>query len=201
MARPVVILFARVPRLGQVKRRLAAGIGAVPALRFYRNALAKILRELRGLRGFEIVLSVTPDGAKFRPVPGIPATGQGAGDIGVRMGRAFRRYARRRVLLIGADIPGLDAAILRRAANSLRHHDAVFGPAKDGGYYLVGMAARRPALPFARVRWSSPHALSDTMKNFRGLRVAQTPMLQDVDTKDDLDLVRICGLRRGAKAR
>jgi rSAM/selenodomain-associated transferase 1 len=173
----------------------------VPALRFYRNALGRILRELRGLRGFEIVLSITPDRAEFRPAPGMPVIGQGAGDLGVRMDRAFRRYARRRVLLIGADIPGLDAAILRQAANRLKHHDAVFGPAEDGGYYLVGMAARRPALPFARVRWSSRHALADTLNNFRGFRVVLAPMLRDVDTEADLDLVRICRLRRGAKAR
>jgi rSAM/selenodomain-associated transferase 1 len=201
MARPVVILFARAPRLGEVKRRLAAGIGNVPALRFYRNALGRMLRALKRLRGFEIVFSITPDRAKFRPLQGFPIIGQGAGDLGERMGRAFRRYPRRRVLLIGADIPGLDGAILRGAAMRLKHHDAVFGPAEDGGYYLAGMAARRPALPFAAVRWSSPQALADTLENFRGFRVAYTPMLRDVDTKADLERLQNAALRRGPKAR
>lgn len=201
MARPVIILFARAPRLGAVKRRLAAAIGAVPALRFYRNALGQILRKLKGLRGFEIVLSITPDHARFRPRPEIPVSGQGAGDLGKRMDRAFRRYARRRVLLIGTDIPGLNATILRQAANSLKHHHAVFGPAEDGGYYLVGMAARRPALPFAGVRWSSEHALADTLANFRGFRIAHAPMLQDIDTKADLDRADNSALRRGKKNR
>lgn len=201
MARPVVILFARAPRLGQVKRRLAAGIGDVPALRFYRNALTRILRELKGLPGFEFLLAITPDRAKFRPLPRIPSIGQGRGDLGVRMGRAFRRYPRRRVLLIGVDIPGLDASILRQAANRLKHCNAVFGPAEDGGYYLVGMAARRPARPFAGVRWSSPHALADTLENFRGFRVALMPVLQDIDTKADLDRAKNATLRRGAKPR
>jgi rSAM/selenodomain-associated transferase 1 len=201
MARPVVILFARAPRLGQVKRRLAAGIGAVPALRFYRNALARMLRQLRGLSGFEIVLSITPDRAKFRPLPGIPVVNQGAGDLGVRMDRALRRFPRRRVLLIGADIPGLDASILREATQTLKHCNAVFGPAADGGYYLVGMASRRPALPFSGVRWSSTHALADTLANFRGFRVAHMAMLQDVDTKADLARVQKTALRRGSKAR
>jgi rSAM/selenodomain-associated transferase 1 len=201
MARPVIILFARAPRLGQVKRRLATGIGDVPALRFYRNALGRILREFKSLRGFEFVLSITPDRAKFRPGPAIAVIGQGAGDLGLRMHLAFRRYPRRRVLLIGADIPGLNAAILRQAANSLQHCNAIFGPAEDGGYYLVGMSARRPARPFAGVRWSSPHALSDTLENFHGFRVAQAPMLRDIDTKADLAAAQKAALRRGAKAR
>jgi len=201
MARPVIILFARAPRLGGVKRRLAAGIGVVPALRFYRNALGRIFCELKRLRGFEIVFSITPDRAKFRPLPGPPRIGQGNGDLGVRMDRAFRRYPRRRVLLIGADIPGLSAAILRQAATCLKHCDAVFGPAADGGYYLVGMAARRPARPFAGVRWSSRYALADTLANFGGFRVAKGPVLQDIDTKADLEREQKTGLRRGAKAR
>jgi rSAM/selenodomain-associated transferase 1 len=196
MARPVVILFARAPRLGGVKRRLAAGIGDVPALRFYRNALGRILRHLRGLRGFEIVLAITPDRAAVRPAPRFAVIGQGEGDLDIRMTRAFRRYPRRHVLLIGADIPDLDGAVLRAGAKALRGHDAVFGPAEDGGYYLVGMGARRPARPFATVRWSGPHALADTLKNFRGRRVAYLPVLQDVDNKVDLDRVQNSTLRR-----
>jgi len=196
MARPVVILFARAPRLGQVKRRLAAGIGNVPALRFYRNALGRMLRELRRLRGFEVVLAITPDRAAIRPAPPFAVIGQGKGCLDIRMSRAFRRYPRRLVLLIGADIPDLDNAILRAGAKALRAHDAVFGPAADGGYYLVGMGARRPALPFSAVRWSSPHALADTLKNFAHRRVARLRVLQDVDTKADLDAMGNSTLRR-----
>jgi rSAM/selenodomain-associated transferase 1 len=184
-----VILFARAPRLGQVKRRLAAGVGDVPALRFYRNALGRILRELRRLRGFEIALAITPDRAAIRPPAPFAMIGQGHGCLDIRMSRAFRRYPGRLVLLIGADIPGLDNPVLRAGAKALRAHDAVFGPAADGGYYLVGMGARRPARPFAAVRWSSPHALADTLKNFAGRRVARLRMLQDVDTAADLDVM------------
>jgi rSAM/selenodomain-associated transferase 1 len=183
MARPLIILFARAPRLGCVKRRLAAGIGQIPALRFYRNSLRRIIRVLRH---FDSVIAVTPDRAAIRPHPNQPNNNQGHGDLGARMHRAFRRFPRRPVILIGADIPDLGAAELRAAAKSLRHHDAVFGPAADGGYYLVGMARRRPTTPFAQVRWSTAHALADTKHNFRHLRIAQLRTLHDVDDAENL---------------
>lgn len=183
MAKPLIILFARAPRLGCVKRRLAAGIGAVAALRFYRNALSRMIRELKG---FEAVIAVTPDRARFRTTSSHIVIGQGHGDLGVRMARAFRTSPRRRVILIGADIPDLVAGDLYAAARALLHHDAVFGPAADGGYYLVGMGRRRPAAPFADVRWSSADALADTLGNFKHLRVAILRTLHDVDTAENL---------------
>jgi rSAM/selenodomain-associated transferase 1 len=184
MTEPLVILFARAPRLGGVKRRLAAGIGDVAALRFHRVQVARMLREMRG---FAAVLAITPDRARFAPAPRIPVIGQGQGDLGARMTRAFARYRRRPVILVGADIPDLDARILRTAVRALRGHDAVFGPAADGGYYLVGMTARRPSAPFAGVRWSTEYALADTLANFwRRHRAAFLPVLADVDTPENL---------------
>jgi rSAM/selenodomain-associated transferase 1 len=184
MAKPIIILFARAPRLGTVKRRLAAGIGDVAALRFHRTQLARILRELRP---FDATLAITPDRAKFRPTPKIPIINQGAGDLGTRMARAFAKFPRRPTILIGADIPGLNAATLRAAIRALRAHDAVFGPATDGGYYLVGMSPRRPTTPFAHVRWSTEHALADTLKNFpRPHRIAALAPLTDIDTAENL---------------
>jgi len=185
MAKPVLILFARAPRLGTVKRRLAAGIGAVQALRFYRNALAASLRKFSNLPGFQTVIAITPDRSKIR-APGWAVIGQGQGDLGLRMHNAFRRFPRRRVVLVGVDIPGLGAADIRAAITALRGADAVFGPAADGGYYLVGVGPRRTAKPFVGVRWSSEHALADTLRNFSGLRVQQLRVLQDIDTAEDL---------------
>jgi rSAM/selenodomain-associated transferase 1 len=189
MVEPLIILFARAPRLGCVKRRLAAGIGQAAALRFYRNQLARIMRELRP---FDAVLALTPDRAKFRPAPKMPIIGQRHGDLGTRMHNAFAKFRRRPVILIGADIPDLNAAMLRAACRALRGHDAVFGPAEDGGYYLVGMSPRRPATPFAKTRWSTEHALADTLKNFpRPRRIAALPVLADIDTQENLKNHRI----------
>jgi rSAM/selenodomain-associated transferase 1 len=185
MAKSVLILFARAPRLGTVKRRLAAGIGAVPALRFYRNALAASLRKFSNLPGVHTVIAITPDRSKLR-APGWAVFGQGQGDLGVRMHNAFHRFPCRRVVLVGVDIPDLAAADIRAAITALSSADAVFGPTADGGYYLVAMGPRRPAKPFAGIRWSSEHALADTLNHFSGLRVRRLRVLQDIDTAEDL---------------
>lgn len=102
------------------------------------------------------------------------------------MDRAFRAHPRRRVALVGCDIPDLTAAELARALHLLRGTDAVFGPATDGGYWLVALGARRPQNPFATVRWSGPHALADTLANFKDHRVRYAKTLSDVDEAADL---------------
>jgi len=186
MARQVLIVFARAPRLGQVKRRLAAGIGAIPALRFYRNQLGRTLRCLNGLKNMDKVLAVTPDGAHIPYPPGWRVIGQGQGGLGTRMHNAFRRFPTRHVVLVGADIPALSASHIRAA---LCHPHPAFGPAADGGYYLVAMPPRRPATPFANVRWSTPHALADTLANFQHMPVTRLATLRDVDTVEDFKQV------------
>jgi rSAM/selenodomain-associated transferase 1 len=186
MAEPILIVFARTPRLGTVKRRLAAEIGDVPALRVARNLLAALLRRLRALRGFKRVLATTPGRARFPTPPAWSRIPQGQGDLAARMHRAFRRYPNRLVILVGSDIPGLGPAEIRAAARALHHAGAVFGPALDGGYYLVAMGARRPANPFANVRWSTQHALADTEMNFTSFRRARLRPLRDIDTAADL---------------
>ena len=184
--RQTVHVFARAPRLGTVKRRLAAGIGAVAALRFYRASLAATLRRLATDRRFRTVLAITPNGARGPWRHGLPVVGQGRGDLGQRMHRAARRHSRGRVAIVGADIPDLRADDVAAAFRRLRAADACFGPAEDGGYWLVALGARRPARPFADVRWSGPRALTDTLANFRGQRVAFVRTLRDVDTAADL---------------
>jgi len=112
--------------------------------------------------------------------------GQGPGDLGQRLDRAVRAFPRRRVAVIGSDIPGITADDVAAAFRALGTANAAFGPAEDGGYWLVAVGPRRPARPFAGVRWSSEHALADTMANFAGRRVALLRRLRDVDTAEDL---------------
>jgi hypothetical protein len=182
--RDTVVVFARAPRLGAVKRRLARDIGDRAALRFHVATLSRLLRGLAAEKRFRTVLAMTPDRARtpFR-VPRIP---QGRGDLGVRMHRVFWRFPRGRVAIIGCDIPDAGPQDLRMAFRALGRAAAAFGPAADGGYWLVAMSPRRPARPFASVRWSSEHALADTLANFTGHRVALLRTLHDVDTAEDL---------------
>ena len=183
--RDTVVVFARAPRLGAVKRRLARELGARAALRFHQQTLRNTVRKLRAVRCFRVLLAVTPDRASARWPRHVARVPQGGGDLGRRMHRACRRFRNRRVVLVGSDIPDLSAADAVAAFRALGRADAVFGPAADGGYWLVGLSPRRPARPFAAVRWSSEHALADTLANFRGRRIALLRTLQDVDTAAD----------------
>jgi hypothetical protein len=192
----VVVVFARAPRLGTVKRRLARDIGQRAALRFHMSTLIRLLRALAAEPRFRTVLAVTPDHARF-PLPSrVERVGQGRGDLGARMDRAFRCFPRARVALIGCDIPDAGPRDALAAFRALGSADAAFGPAADGGYWLVAMSPRRPARPFAAVRWSTEHALADTLANFGGRRTALLRTLHDVDTAEDLrrlGSVRRCG--------
>jgi rSAM/selenodomain-associated transferase 1 len=188
--RNTVFVFARAPRLGTVKRRLAAEIGARAALDFHCSTLLALLRGLTADRRFRTVLAITPDRARF-PLPvRIPRIAQGTGDLGARMHRAAAHVPHGRVVIIGCDIPDARPADVLAAFRALGRADAVFGPAEDGGYWLVGFSPRRPARPFAAVRWSTAHALADTLANFRPRRVTFLRTLRDVDTAQDLDTLR-----------
>ncbi|HVB68999.1 MAG TPA: TIGR04282 family arsenosugar biosynthesis glycosyltransferase [Acetobacteraceae bacterium] len=188
--RDTAIVFARAPRLGAVKRRLGREIGARAALRFYLRTLSRLLRALAADPRFRTVLAITPDGARFRLLPSmgrrVTRIGQGSGDLGTRMARALARFPHRRAALIGCDIPDAGPAELVAAFQALGRAEAAFGPAEDGGFWLVALGPRRPAQPFARVRWSGPHALADTLRRFRGRKVALLRRLRDVDTAADL---------------
>ncbi len=180
--RDLAIVFARAPRLGTVKSRLAAGIGERAALRFHAGNLRRLAWELARDRRFATIVAVTPDRAPLR-LPA-PVVAQGRGDLGTRMARALARA--RRAVVVGCDIPALGAADIAAAFRALGRADAVFGPAKDGGYWLVGFGPRRPSRPFRAVRWSTRHALADTLANFRNHRVAFLRTLADVDTAADM---------------
>jgi rSAM/selenodomain-associated transferase 1 len=183
--RDTVVVFARAPRLGAVKRRLAREIGDRAALRFHLGMLTLLLRALAADRRFHTLLALTPDHARFRLPPGVQRLPQGDGDLGRRMHRAFWRFPRARVAIIGCDIPDAGPSDARAAFRSLGNAHAAFGPAVDGGYWLVAMSPHRPTRPFAKVRWSTEHALADTLANFAGRPIAMLRMLHDVDTAAD----------------
>jgi uncharacterized protein len=181
--RDTVVVFARAPRLGAVKRRLARDIGDRAALRFHSATMTVLLRDLLACRRFDVVLAVTPDRARFRLPVRVRRIPQGSGDLGQRMARALRRY--RRVALLGCDIPEAGAGDVRMAFRGLGTADAVFGPATDGGYWLIALGPRRPGDLFGNTSWSSEHTLADTLRQFRHHRVRLIRCLSDVDTVAD----------------
>lgn len=192
-----LIVFAKAPLPGLAKTRLIPALGAdgaaALALRLLQHTLAQ-----GAAAGFgALELCVAPD----EPHPllqqaaaerGALITAQGGGDLGARMQRALsRRLATHlRVLLIGTDAPALDATALRAAAEALATHDAVFVPALDGGYALVGLArqAEAPVRLFDGIAWSTATVMAQTRERLAelGLHAALMPALADIDEPADL---------------
>jgi len=188
-----LVAFAKTPRLGRVKSRLAADVGAVAATAFYRRTLASVLPPLARDGRWCCWLAVTPDRdarnagswpAGWQPIP------QGRGDLGQRMARPLRRLPPGRVVIIGTDIPDIRPHHVARAFEALGASDVVFGPSSDGGYWLIGLDRRHRMLnPFKDVRWSTEYALADTLANFDdGKNIALLETLDDID--DGADLAR-----------
>ena len=194
MARTLLI-FVKAPRLGQVKRRLARDIGSAEAWSFYRRTTRRLILRLARDSRWCCHLVVTPDSfagrERFWPLP-CPVMKQGEGNLGRRMWRAFERAPHGPAVLVGSDIPDLMPCHIAKAFAALGRADAVFGPAEDGGYWLVGLSPRAlRADPFADVVWSSPCALADTVANLpKSYSIAMLDMLSDVDVGADHALWR-----------
>jgi len=181
-----LILFFREPLLGVGKRRLARDIGDVAAVRFERLMIARLIRRLGrdGRWRLRLAVAAARPSRRWR---GLPAMPQGPGDLGQRMHRTLAACPPGPAVLVGADIPALGAAHIAEAFRLLGRHDVVFGPAEDGGFWLAGVTRNARHLPplFAKVRWSSPHALADTLAGLpRRLSVGFAARLEDVDDGD-----------------
>ena len=190
MPRPQLVLMLKEPRPGRVKTRLGAEIGMVEAAWWFRHQTRALIRRLDDPR-WQLALAVSPDraGLASRVWPGhLPRLPQGAGDLGDRMARILRSAPPGPVLIVGADIPALGPGPVARAFDLLRQQDAVLGPAPDGGYWGIGFR-RASALPseiFEGVRWSSEHAMADTIRSLGDARIGFAETLADVDGVRDL---------------
>jgi len=188
-----IILFAKAPRLGFVKTRLARDIGEERALHIY-HALGFRAAEVARRTQRQVIIYFTPDdaeaeirdwlgdgGLEFRP--------QGDGDLGKRMARAFEACLPdcAAVCIVGTDIPGITPSTLGDAFDALTARDVVLGPTEDGGYYLVGLSEPRPEL-FDDVPWSTEAVFDVTIQRAKaeGLSVAVIDPLADVDTVGDV---------------
>jgi rSAM/selenodomain-associated transferase 1 len=156
--RGTVVIFAKAPRAGAVKTRLGTHIGMGRAAALFRIMTERTSAEVS--RGpWRTIVAVDPPSALagWRTLfpPRIPRIAQGRGDLGQRMARVMNMVTEGPVIIVGADAPGMRARHLRNAFAALARADAVFGPATDGGYWLIGLARRRsaPGL-FQNVRWT-----------------------------------------------
>jgi uncharacterized protein len=194
MSRCTVIVFAKAPRPGYAKTRLVPVLGELGAAQLAERLMHVTLQQAISADIGPVELCVTPhrDHPAFAAASKqhqIAITDQGDGDLGQRMAHAFQRVlaTQPRALLIGTDAPGLDASYLRNAAAALDEAGAVFGPAADGGYTLVGLRRPAPAL-FAGMLWSHRRVMADTRERIAGLRLShiELPVLHDIDEPADL---------------
>lgn len=188
----LLLIFAKNPDLGKAKTRLAKTVGDEAALRVYKALLAHSQQVVQEVAVDRAVFYADRLGAEG---DGWPATHfhrkvQSGEDLGQRMLNAFQwafDQGYKQVAIIGTDCYELNAAILQAAFDNLREKDAVIGPAKDGGYYLLGMADFRPEL-FQDKNWSTDEVLPATLKDLNEAEasVHHLPVLSDVDVEADL---------------
>jgi rSAM/selenodomain-associated transferase 1 len=184
-------IMVKEPQAGRVKTRLGKEIGYVQAAWWFRHQCRRLIRRLAPDRRWDTILSVAPDvaGLNSRIWPAhLIRQAQGNGDLGQRMARIFRQAPAGPVLIVGSDIPDITPTHIAAAFVALGDHDAVFGPAPDGGFWLVGLKNTKAAPPnlFQNVRWSSEHALLDSIATLGSLNVAKVAQLRDVDAAADL---------------
>jgi rSAM/selenodomain-associated transferase 1 len=193
MKKEVVLVFEKNAILGQVKTRLASGMGEARALEIYRHLTQSTYSVLE-----DVLAPVWTYFSDFIPETVNPPIAksfvQEGQDLGERMAHAFARsfeLGMDKVVLIGTDCPTLQSQHLNQAFEALTDSDLVLGPATDGGYYLIGMTRRADYL-FEGITWSTSQVLSDTMKvaSQYGLTTTLLQELDDIDTQEDWDRYR-----------
>ena len=192
-AAATLLVFAKAPRPGTVKTRLAREVGHPVATAVYRRMGRLIVDRVAPAPAIPTVC-YDPDGAEAEVREWLgPAPRrywyQGGGDLGARMSRMFGRAFERsgRVVVIGTDTPSVTAQTVTRAIGALDSADVVLGPARDGGYYLMALREPRPGL-FAGIPWSTESVLAETLARCTalGLSVTLLEVESDIDTAEDL---------------
>lgn len=203
---PALAVFARAPSPKKAKTRLIPILGPRGAADFHAALISDTLRKVNALVGrvspyFFLAGRDFPFSSSLRD---FTLQRQRGKNLGERLGRAFRRLLRRHAsaVVIGTDSPLLSPRVLRESLDELRRCDAVLGPCPDGGFYLIGLR-RHGAGMFRGVRWGSPFALRDTLRNLRrwGFACSIIERIADVDRPEDVhrlkeDLTRSPAARR-----
>lgn len=190
-----VCVFAKAPRAGAVKTRLAASIGGAAAAELAAAFLEDTWRLVGQLEWATAVLATCEESGSESLSSYAPRWPQGDGDLGMRLERVLRRALEdgRPAMAVGTDSPGLPRRLLEEARVQLGRVDAVLGPAEDGGFYLLGMRVC-PIGALAELPWSDARTFYATLSRLQqlGLRVAVLEPWFDVDCLEDL--TRLSGL-------
>ncbi len=191
-----LVIMAKDPIPGQVKTRLSPPLSPAEAAELYCCFLEDRIAEMSTLKGVDLALAYTPENAKptFRALvsDSIQLFAQRGKNLTEKLVNIFKDLLSegyQTVSIIDSDTPDLSSAIMRQSFNLLasEHTDAVFGPCKDGGYYLIGLKKNYPKL-FQNIPWSGKNVLAVSLKKAKemGLKTALLPLQNDIDTYEDL---------------
>ena len=197
---PAVAVMAKVPGEVPVKSRLHAALTPERATALYRCFLLDRLDALAAVAGVCPVVAFTPAHARAEMAalapPRVPLLAQEGDDLSARLSHVFERLfdgGHAAVIALDSDSPTLPMAYVTQAADALTlaKADVVIGPTDDGGYYLIGVGRRQPAL-FDGIPWSTSATRAATEARARdlGLSVLLLPRWFDVDTPEDLQRLR-----------
>ncbi len=190
-ARVAVCVFAKPPRPGQVKTRLAAELGNEAAAHLAEAFLRDTWAMVKSLPWAQPVLAATETTSQLLTLAaGDPLWVQGPGDLGAKLESIAERALAAgfgAVLEIGADSPGLPVGNLQAASDALANHEAVLGPSDDGGFYVLGLTQVVHEM-LSDLPWSQPNTAAQTQARLQslGMRVASAPAWFDVDDVNDL---------------
>ncbi|TVQ88123.1 MAG: glycosyltransferase [Chromatiaceae bacterium] len=197
-----ILIFAKAPVPGQAKTRLIPALGTAGAAALAERLLRATVARMAAARLAPVDLWCAPDTshpvfAELAATYDLALHRQQGVDLGERLlnATAVTLNQAAGAVLIGTDCPQLDAGCLRRALAGLADHDAVLGPAADGGYVLLALRAAAPAL-FAEMPWGGARVAALTRARMAqlGWRWQELPVLQDLDRP--ADLVRLAALAR-----
>jgi len=198
-----LIIFTRYPKTGSTKTRLIPLLGAEGAANLQRKMTEHILLRMKGLTASNgVTIEIRYDGGNEEMMKQWLGSEfeyalQGGGDIGERMQQAFEdafKSGAATVVIIGTDIPDLTAVDITKAFATLKQKKMVLGPAKDGGYYLIGLQknAFSPAIGdlFAGIKWGEHDVLKKTLNISKqlGLNYSLLKEMDDVDRPEDISI-------------
>jgi rSAM/selenodomain-associated transferase 1 len=198
-----ILVFAKAPVAGAAKTRLIPLLGADGAAALHSRLISRALVTARAATPDSLALWCAPDAGDAFLQSAARQYGAGlqvqqGADLGARMAHAFDTTLQHacHAICIGADCPALTALHLRDASDALREgHDAVFVPAEDGGYALIGLSRAAPEL-FTGIAWGEATVMAQTRGRLRelGLRWRELETLWDIDRPEDYLRLQQSGL-------
>ncbi|MFT7615736.1 MAG: rSAM/selenodomain-associated transferase 1 [Candidatus Woesearchaeota archaeon] len=189
----LVVMFAKYPQAGKVKTRLAKNIGSEAAKNIYVTFLKQLIHTHNNATEYTFTVSLSPEDKRslFESEYSCQTVSQPGEELGEKQNLTLKSHTAQyeQVIIIGSDLPTLSQQDITSTQLALQKTDLVIGPAKDGGYYLIG--AKNDKLNFENIRWSTEHTLEDLLRNPKKQHITYTFLEEKEDIDDVASLQRL----------